>query len=244
MRSAKNNANPKSGAKSCLTATLRVGPHSQHRRLLVIDNHEIGLTALKHYFAARTSFKIATLWLDRVESLLHPGEPIPDLVLVNLGMAGFDGAVITRLLLKAAPASKVVGFNGVEDRQAVLSMLRAGARGYVLNTCSSSELLRALERVRRGELFFSPTILRMIAEDYALNGVRFGEGSPDELSEQERKVVAFVADGHSNKEIADRLKTSVRTIEKHRERLMAKLRIKTISGLTKFAIRCGITSLD
>lgn len=223
---------------------LRIDLKLRAPRLLLVDDHEIGLAALKLYFARRTTFKVITLSLRRLESIQQAKAPRPDLALVNVRMPHFDGPSVTKFLLETAPASKVIGFNGSEDRESVLAMLRAGARGYIVSACGSAELFRALEAVQRGDLFFSPSILRMIADDYALGQAPLGAVATGGLSERDRKIVAFIADGLCNKEIASALSMSVRTIEKYRETLMSKLQIKTISGLTKYAIRHGITTLE
>lgn len=212
-------------------------------RLLLVDDQEINLAALRLFFRSRTEYQVKTLWLDRLDSITKPNGSKPDVALVNLGMRNFDAALVTKTLLEAVPTSKVIGFNGSEDRGMILSMLRAGARGYLDNACSSAEMSRALATVQRGELFFSPCVLKLVAADYAAETKSDSSVEPA-LPERDRKIIAFIADGLCNKEIASAFGISVRTIEKYRETLMARLRIRTVSGLTKYAIRTGITTLD
>lgn len=231
--------NRKKGPKA-----LRSRSRARNIRLLLVDDHPIHLAALKHYLARRSRFRVATLFMDGIDSVGKAKLASPDVVLVNMRMPRFDGASVTKLLLETAPAFKIIGFSGPDERRGVLAMLRAGARGYVVSTCSSAEMLRAVETVYRGDLFFSAPVLKMIADDYASDQAQNNPGTAGELKDQERQIIARVADGRCNKEIADDLDLSVRTVEKYRERLMAKLKIKTASGLIKFAIRNGIASLD
>jgi two-component system nitrate/nitrite response regulator NarL len=122
-----------------------------------------------------------------------------------------------------------------------MRILQSGAQGYVLKEATPEELVKAIETVYAGESFFSPDIARA-----ALNQFVKGAGSgphPRELSNRERQVLVAIAEGFSNKEIAARLGVGVRTVETHRERIMRKLDIHSIAGLTKFAIAKGLVPL-
>ena len=213
-------------------------------RLLLVDDHAIGLAALRLFFATRTDFHVSTLALDRIESLTQANVCRSGLALINTRMAQFNGGNVAKALLESSPGVRVIGFNGTEDREAVLAMLRAGASGYVMRDCPSRELLHALRTVQGGGLFFSPCILRMMADDYTLNRAQQLPATESSLPDRDRKILANIADGRSNKQIAAALGLSVRTIEKYRENLMGTLRIDTVSGLTKYAIRHGLTTLD
>ena len=164
--------------------------------------------------------------------------------MMNMRMLQVDAAAATKRLLDSLPKTKVIGFSGLEDRKAILSMIRAGARGYLLKGCSSRELFRAVEMVNRGAAFFSAPVSKMIEDDYLQTFATPEQNKTSELKECERKILTMIADGMSNKEIASALTMSVRTIEKYREILMAKLQIRSIAGLTKFAIRNGISRLS
>ena len=120
--------------------------------------------------------------------------------------------------------------------------LAAGARGYVLKDTSPGELVQAIERVNRGEAFFSADVARFVLNDYVTTSGRRKSGE-EELSDREREVLALIAEGYSNKSIASKLGLSVRTVETHRARIMRKLNIHSTAGLTKFAISQGMASL-
>lgn len=244
MPDRKSNDRPRGRNRKRKSLSLRSVTSKRPSRLLLVNDHTISLAALRLYLQRWTRCRVITLRLDRIEAIRKAKVAGPDVVLLDMRMLRFDGASVTKLLLDSAPDSKVIAFNGAEDHRTLLAMLRAGARGYVTHACSSLELLRAVDTVRRGEFFFSPSVLRMIAHDFTLGKSEVGREDERELTERERKILAFIADGLCNKEMASALGLSVRTVEKYRESLMAKLQIKTVSGLTKFAIRNGIATLD
>jgi DNA-binding NarL/FixJ family response regulator len=213
-------------------------------KLLLVDDHEIALEALKLYFSIRSNFDVTAIAADRLDAIQNAKTKAPDVVMMNMRMPQVDAAAATKRLLERLPKTKVIGFSGLEDRKVILSMIRAGARGYLLKGCTSRELFRAVEAVNSGVAFFSAPISKMIEDDYLQNFSTPQQNGTCELKECERKILTMIADGLSNKEIANTLTMSVRTIEKYRETLMAKLQIKSIAGLTKFAIRNGMARLD
>lgn len=222
----------------------RVARQNGKIKLLLIDEHEINLGAFTLYFSKRGNFNVASLLLDRAEAIRQAKDSNADVIVVNMRMPRFDAATATRRILEARAEARVIAFNGPEDKKVIASVLRLGVRGYVLGTCSSAELFQAVETVHRGELFFSPPILRLIANDYASGELEPKHQNGHQLGDRERKMVSLIADGLSNKEMASALGLRVRTVEKNRASLMDKLQIRTISGLTKFAIQNGMTNLD
>jgi DNA-binding NarL/FixJ family response regulator len=135
-------------------------------KLLLVDDHELALEALKLYFSIRSNFDVAALAVDRLDALQNAKKKAPDVVMLNMRMPQVDAAAATKRLLDRLPKTKVIGFSGLEDRTVVLSMIRAGARGYLLKECTSRELFRAVEAVNGGAAFFSASVSKMIEEDY------------------------------------------------------------------------------
>jgi DNA-binding NarL/FixJ family response regulator len=122
-----------------------------------------------------------------------------------------------------------------------MRIVKAGARGYVLKDTPPEELVQAIETVNAGEAYFSPSVARIALNQYVAES---DSNSPlTRLSEREREVLVQIAEGKSNKEIASQLNLGVRTVETHRERIMRKLDIHSVAGLTKFAIANGMVSL-
>jgi len=163
-------------------------------------------------------------------------------VLMDVQMPQMDGLEVTEALRKATPQVKVLILSMQSNREAVLRIIKAGARGYVLKDAPTDELMRAIESVHQGEAFFSPPVAQIALNQYVSETDKTDPLA--KLSEREREVVALIAEGKSNKEIAVHLGIGVRTIETHRERIMRKLDIHSVAGLTKFAIAKGIVSLE
>jgi two-component system, NarL family, nitrate/nitrite response regulator NarL len=169
-------------------------------------------------------------------------EVAPDVVLMDINLPRFNGLEATRLLQKEAPNSKVLVVTVHNNREYVVQMVRAGARGYVLKDAPPQQLIQAIEMVYAGEAFFSPDVARFVFNDYVDTSGRAKSGV-EELSDREREVLSLIADGHSNKAVAQQLGLSVRTVETHRARIMKRLGIRNAAGLTKFAISHGLIML-
>jgi len=149
---------------------------------------------------------------------------------------------VTERLKKEAPQVKVLILSTHSQRDYVLRIIRVGARGYVLKDTPPDELVRAIVAINDGEAFFSPPVARIALNQYVDESD--SESPLARLSDREKQVLALIAEGKSNKEIAVALNIGVRTTETHRERIMRKLDIHSVAGLTKFAIANGIVSLE
>ena len=156
-------------------------------------------------------------------------------------MPHMDGLAVTEVLRKEMPNIKVLTLSMHSATDYVLRIIQSGARGYVLKQASPEELVKAIETVDAGESFFSPDVARVALNQFVRGP---GEGpTPAHLTNREREVLVQIAEGLSNKEIASHLGVGVRTVETHRERIMRKLNIHSVAGLTKFAISKGLISL-
>ena len=176
-----------------------------------------------------------------MEALRKAKELNPDIVLMDVDMPEMDGLAVTQALKKDMPQVKVLILSMHRQTESVLRVLQSGALGYVLKDAAPEELVRAIESVSVGESFFSPAVARLALNQFVRGP---GEGpSAMDLTNREREVLILIADGLSNKEIASRLNVGVRTVETHRERIMRKLNIHSVAGLTRFAIANGLISL-
>jgi two-component system nitrate/nitrite response regulator NarL len=161
---------------------------------------------------------------------------------MDMSMPEMDGLAVTEALRKQVPQSKVLILSMQSNREAVLRIIKAGARGYVLKDAPTDELVHAIEMVYGGDAYFSGPVAKIALNQYVTDA---DETRPvAKLSEREREVLALIAEGKSNKEIAVHLGIGVRTTETHRERIMRKLDVHSVAGLTKFAIANGISSLE
>jgi RNA polymerase sigma factor (sigma-70 family) len=165
----------------------------------------------------------------------------PDVIVLDITMPGDSGLEILPRLRETLPEVRVLILSMHDHPQYVMEAVRAGADGYVLKDARPGELREAIRSIRRGEPFFSPLVARQLGEGLRQEAEREGQRELLEaLTARERDVLRRIADGRTNKEIASELGISPRTVESHRESLMRKLRIRTIAGLTRFAMETGL----
>jgi two-component system nitrate/nitrite response regulator NarL len=212
-------------------------------RILLVDDHPVVREGIRSYLTKHKHLEIVGEALDGAAALEQAREFLPDVILMDINMPGMNGLTATARLHQELPQIRVLILTVHNSKEYILPIIRCGASGYVLKDTSPAELIRAIEAVYNHESFFSPTVTRIVVEDYQIHD---REPRPDlaSLSRREREVLELIAREHTNKEIAATLGVSVRTVETHRERIMAKLNIRSIAGLTKFAISSGIVGLD
>jgi len=165
----------------------------------------------------------------------------PDLLLIDLSMPRMTGMEAIAEIKKSSPDTRVVVLTVHKDEEYVLSALRAGADGYVLKDAGHEELLTAVKNVLAGKRYLSPDISERVIEGY-LDGRKFSKDQTpwDTLTKREREILKLIAEGYMNKEIAEQLFISLKTVEKHRSNLMRKLDRHNTAALTVFAMEKGI----
>lgn len=211
-------------------------------RVLLVDDHPLVRSGIGGCLANFKHLIIVGEAADGLEALRLARELSPDLVLMDIDMPGMNGLAATEWICKKLPKVKVIILSMHNRPEYVTRAIQAGARGFVLKDCPREELAKAIELVERGEPFFSAQ-----AAWHALSHFPLGGDSPQrnsELSRREEEVLIHLVGGRGNREIAVELNISVRTVESHRARLMGKLEIYTIAGLTKYALARGLVSLD
>ena len=168
----------------------------------------------------------------------------PDVVIMDIGLPDINGLEAARQLAATLPEARVIVLTVYDNREYVLRAARVGARGYLVKNSPSARLVEAIEAVYEGRLCYPAELTELVLKEVARRSADLDEAdeSPG-LSTRERQVVALVAAGFSNREIADRLTLSVRTIGTHRQHVMDKLDIHSVAGLTKYAIAEGLTHL-
>jgi two-component system response regulator NreC len=165
-------------------------------------------------------------------------------VVIDLSMPKLSGIEATKIIKKRYPETNVLVLTMHENEEYVYQILKSGASGYVLKSAGKDELAAAIRAAAKGEKFFSPKISQLMAEGY----VKRVEGSPDapkedvRLTRREREILALVASGLTNQQIADQLFISPRTVDTHRTNIMQKLDIHDLANLVRYAIEHGVIS--
>ena len=210
-------------------------------RLLLADDHPVVRKGILACLAQNRELEVIGEAGDGNEALAKARKLTPDLVLMDIDMPGMDGLAVTEVLRKELPQTRVLILSMHGNTEYIMRILESGARGYVLKEASPEELVRAIQTVNAGETFFSPAVARAALNQYVQGNA--DPLNPNRITHREREVLIQIAEGLSNKEIACRLGVGVRTVETHRERIMRKLNIHSVAGLTKYAISKGLVAL-
>ncbi len=213
-------------------------------RILLADDHQIVSEGIAALIERQHDMEVVGTAFEGREAVRLARALAPDVVLMDVAMPGMSGVEATRQILAQAPATRVLCLSMHVERRFVSAVLEAGAAGYLLKDCAQEELAEAIRQVTAGRSYLSPAVAASVVEDYA---ARLSGGAPEDaspLTGREREILQLFAEGHSTRQIAERLHISPKTVGSHRERIMHKLGIDSIAGLTKYAIRHGLTSSD
>jgi DNA-binding NarL/FixJ family response regulator len=214
-------------------------------KVLLVDDHTVVRQGLKALFADEPDIEIVGEADNGREALARIEDLQPDIVLMDISMPGLNGIEATRQIRQSYPAVKVVILSMYANEEYVFQVLRAGASGYVLKQSDSMEVLAAIRAALAGGSFLSPPISRTVIEDYVQRAEARGRGGDlDLLTAREREVLQLLAEGLSNREIAEQLNISIKTVETHRSNMMSKLDVKSKTELVKYALRKGWAALD
>lgn len=212
-------------------------------KVLFADDHEVFHECVKALFESHEKIQIVATAGDGRTTVRLAKELRPDVVVMDLTMPLLNGIDATRQILTDNSGAKVLALSSHKDRKTILSVLRAGARGYIVKEAAVSELVQAIEAVAAGRMYLSPHIIDRVL-DNLLVGDEEPESSPlDRLSNREREVLQLLAEGKNSREIGKLLSLSPKTVETHRHKAMQKLGVNSSSELVRLAIREGLTSL-
>jgi DNA-binding NarL/FixJ family response regulator len=200
-------------------------------RLLLADDHALvrgGLRALVTGLPDITDVMEAA---DGHEALAAVVAHRPDIVLMDIAMPRMDGLEATSLILRVAPATRVIIVSMHHDEEHVWTALRAGASGYLAKSAVAEELQEALRAVRRGEVFVSRKLRAVTHEP------------KQRISPRQREVLSLIAEGMTSRQIGEALRIHVKTVESHRMHLMRRLDIHDVAGLVRYAVRQGLINI-
>jgi DNA-binding NarL/FixJ family response regulator len=210
-------------------------------RVLIADDHPVVRRGVRALLTSREDYEVVAEARNGREAVDLARSHMPTVILMDPSMPELNGADAATRIRSECPGAVVVALSMHSDAQYVLRMLAAGASGYLLKTCDVEELLHAIEVACKGGMYLTPEVASEVVDCY-LNGRGPVEDASSLLSEREREVLQLLAEGKSAKEIGQLLHVSSRTIDSHRQRIMAKLRVDSVAELTKCAIRMGLTT--
>jgi DNA-binding NarL/FixJ family response regulator len=205
--------------------------------VLLADDHTIVRQGLKLILAAHADLEVVGEAANGNEAVELARKLHPDIVLIDVAMPELNGIDATKKMVQADPRLKVLVLSMHKEGVYVREILRAGARGYILKDAIDTELLNAVRSVARGDGYISPAVSGALLSDYRKNVT----DPLDLLTNREREVLKFIAEGKTNKEIATVLNLSVYTVDSHRGKVMEKLNLHSTGELVRFAIKHGVT---
>ena len=211
--------------------------------IVLADDHAVMRTGLRLVLERQSDFQVIGEASDGREAVALAEQHHPEVVVMDVTMPNLNGIEAARQISTTLPQTGIVMLSMHSDEAYVLRALKAGARAYLLKESAESDLIAAIRAVSTGKAFFSPAVSRMLVEDYVRQlQDREIEDSYELLTTREREVLQLIAEGRSNKEIANILNLSLYTVETHRGNLMEKLNLHTVPELILYAVRKGVIS--
>ncbi len=210
-------------------------------KLILAEDHVIVRRGLKMILEEAGDIEIIAEVSDGLEAVKKVAELSPDLIIIDISMPNLNGIQATRQIKRKNPNTRILILSRHKNDEYVLQSIRAGADGYLIKNSAPSELINAVYSIYNDKGYLSPSISKIIIDDYFNKPENFsGEDKQSLLSEREDEVLQLLVEGHSTKDIAKKLFISVNTVATHREHIFNKLNLKNIVELTLFAVKKGI----
>jgi DNA-binding NarL/FixJ family response regulator len=212
-------------------------------RILLADDHTLMRQGLRHILENHSDFDIVAESSSGIEAVEAARQHKPDIAIVDVAMKELNGIEATSQILKHSPHTAVLILSMYSDERYILRAVKAGARGYVLKNSAGDELIQAIYTVQKGMAFFSPAVAELFQSGFArVKDSREINDRFELLTDRERQIYQLLAEGNSNKEIANRLNLSLHTVETHRWRIMEKLDLHSTAELVLSAVRRGMVT--
>jgi two-component system, NarL family, response regulator NreC len=210
-------------------------------RLLIGDDHTLVRQGIRKILEDHPDWSVVAEASDGRDAVRLALELKPDVAILDVEMPNMNGVEAAAQIVRREPAIQILMLSMHSEDACITRALRAGARGYILKESADTDLIRAVSAVASGESFFSPAVASIMLDDYVRHLADKGIGDRFEsLSEREREIFQLVAEGQSNKKIAERLCISPATVETHRSHILQKLDIHSTAELVLYAVRRGV----
>ena len=213
-------------------------------KVLIVDDHKIMREGLRSLLEKKPDIEVVAEAENAREALKLVQEMVPNIVIIDVVMPSLNGIEATRRILARTPNVKIIALSMYSDKRFVMEMLRAGASGYLLKDCAFEELDEAIRTVMQERTYITPRIVDIIVKDYFSKEEKPSSSALTALTSRQYEVLQLLAEGKTTREIAQQMSLSVKTIESHRQQIINKLNIRSIAGLTKYAIREGLIASD
>ena len=215
---------------------------SKKIKLIIADDHRIVREGIIALLNKRENIEVIGEAENGREAVSLAKQYCPDVLLMDIAMPLLNGLEATKQIRRDCPDVKVIALSVHDDEEYIRSMLAAGAMGFITKYAAADELYQAIYSVHQGEMSLSPAITRLVVEDF-LRWADVQDENPDKLTPREREVLQLIAEGYKNKEIADILKISVKTVRAHRTNIMQKLDLHSQGELIRYAIQKKIINI-
>ncbi len=214
---------------------------NQKSRVVIVEDHAIIREGLRSLFSSESDFEVVGEAEDGRDAIHCVEKLKPDLVLTDLSMPRMDGLDMIGTIKRSQPQVKLIVLTVHRTDEYILAALKAGADGYILKDANYSELVSAARSVLKGKHYLSPEISGNLIQGYLEGKKRSPEKKPGEaLSRREREILRLIAAGETNKQIADSLCISIKTVETHRYKIMNKLKVHNAAALISVAMERGL----
>ncbi|MCG8123128.1 MAG: response regulator transcription factor [Candidatus Thiodiazotropha endolucinida] len=216
--------------------------NSDKKKIIIAEDHNILRAGLKALLTSNPQFDVIGEADNGRDAIRRVIDLKPDLVIMDLNMPGMNGMDAIREIRERDAEIKTLVLTVHNEEEYVLASLKAGANGYVLKDATQNELMTDAERVLNGKTYLSPEITEKVVNSYLQTNNVNNEPLTrwDTVTQRERQILKLIAEGHTNKSMADYLCISVKTVEKHRANLMKKLDLHNVSALTTYALEKGL----
>jgi len=213
-------------------------------RILLVDDHQMMRDGLRSILDLEDDLDVVGEAGNGYQALEMARTRQPDVIVMDIGMKDLNGIEATRQIIAQNARAKVVALSTYSNEPYVISMLEAGACGYVLKDAAVDEMRRAIRVVAGGRHYLSPEIAGTVVASRLRGPAQEGASASSPLGARERQILQLLAEGHTSSEIARQLHIATTTVDSHRRNIMKKLDLHSVAELTKYAIREGLTSLE